>query len=97
LYFLSETNETEVGYLLSRDFWSKGYATESTRASLDYGFTTLGLQEIIGLTHPENTASQRVLQKCNMAFTHRAQYFGMEMARFSVFRESGGVQKDGLK
>ncbi len=24
LYYLAETNETEVGYLLSRDFWGKG-------------------------------------------------------------------------
>lgn len=62
----------------------QGYATEATRASLEYGFNTLGLNEIIGLTHPENSASQSVLLKCGMTFTHHAEYFGMEMTRYVI-------------
>ncbi len=84
LEFLPETNETEVGYLLSRVFWGKGYATEAARASVDFGKNNIGLKEIIGLTDPLNIASQRVLEKCGLTFTWRQVYFGMEMFRFAI-------------
>ena len=38
LQFLPELNETEVGFLLDRPFWGKGYATEAALASLNFGF-----------------------------------------------------------
>ncbi|MFN8414627.1 MAG: GNAT family N-acetyltransferase [Anaerolineales bacterium] len=88
LYFIAETNETEVGYLLSKAHWGKGYATESAKASLDFGFQVLNKKEIIGLTHPENHASQHVLLKCGLTFTRKAEYFGMDMFRYSMFQES---------
>jgi RimJ/RimL family protein N-acetyltransferase len=84
LEFLFDTNETEVGYLLSREFWGKGLATESARAVVDFGLNTIGLNQIIGLTHQDNIASQRVLEKCGLSFTQRAPYFGKEMFRFAV-------------
>lgn len=84
LEFLPDTNETEVGYLLSRAFWGKGYATEAANAAVQFGINKIRLNEIIGLTHPENTASQRVLEKCGLSFTRSAAYFGMEMFRFAT-------------
>ncbi|MBI3163896.1 MAG: GNAT family N-acetyltransferase [Chloroflexi bacterium] len=84
LEFLPETNETEVGYLLSKSFWGLGYATEASKESVRFGVEKAGLREIIGLTDPENVASQKVLQKCGMAFTRRQVYFGMEMFRFAI-------------
>lgn len=84
LEFLPDTNETEVGYLLSGVFWGKGYATEAARASVEFGKKNIGLQEIIGLTDPLNIASQRVLEKCGLTFTRRQVYFGMEMFRFAI-------------
>lgn len=84
LEFLPDTSETEVGYLLSHEFWGKGFATEAARASLEFGFETVRLKEIIGLTDPLNTASQHVLEKCGLAFTRRQHYFGMEMFRYST-------------
>jgi len=84
LEFLTDTNETEVGYLFSKDFWGKGYATEATNAAVNFGIVQIGLKEIIGLTDPENIASQRVLEKSGMSFTRRQFYFGMEMFRFAT-------------
>ncbi|MEK6751462.1 MAG: GNAT family N-acetyltransferase [Chloroflexota bacterium] len=84
LEFLPDTNEVEVGYLLSRDFWGKGIATESANAAIEFGIKKMGLQEIIGLTHPENIASQRVLEKSGLTFTRSESYFGMEMFRFAT-------------
>lgn len=82
LQFLPETNETEVAYCLGKPFWGQGYATEAARESLAYGFHTLHLKEIIGLTHVENKASQNVLQKIGLHFVDRKIYFGMECFRY---------------
>ena len=84
LEYLPETNETEVGYLFSRDFWGKGYATESASAIVRFGLKKVGLTEIIGLTDPENIASQRVLEKSGLSFTRSESYFGVEMFRYAI-------------
>ena len=86
LQYLPETNETEVGYMLSGKFRGRGYSTEGAQAGLEFGFKNLGLDQIVGLVHPENIASQRVLHKCGMAFTYQASYFGMEMFRYQITR-----------
>ena len=83
LEFLPETGETEVAYLLGRDYWGQGLATEAARAALHFGFETLGLQTIIGLVHPENQASSHVLEKLGLTFVDRSNYFGMEMNRYA--------------
>ena len=82
LQYLPETDEVEVGYLLSKQFWGQGYATEGAKASLEFGFEKLGLEQIIGLTHPENMASQNVLKKCGMRYMEQKEYFGMQLFRF---------------
>jgi ribosomal-protein-alanine N-acetyltransferase len=87
LQHLPETDEVEVGYLLGKQFWGKGYATEGARVGLDYGFKTLKLERIVGIVHPENVASQRVLEKLGMTLTGPAHYFGMDCYHYSVERE----------
>jgi len=84
LQYLPETDEVEVGYLLSKQFWGRGFATEGTRASLEFGFEALGLGQIIGLTHPENMASQNVLKKCGMRYVEQKEYFGMRLYRYAL-------------
>ncbi len=56
LQFLPETGETEVGFLLDKPFWGKGYATEAALASLKFGFEKFHFPEVIALVHPENLA-----------------------------------------
>lgn len=84
LQFLPETNETEVGYLLAQPFWGAGLATEAARAALNYGFDHFTFPEVIGITHPGNIASQRVLQKAGMQFTRADRYFNMDCFRYAV-------------
>lgn len=84
LEFIPNTNETEVGYLLGHAFWGKGFATEAARASIKFGKDKIGLREVIGLTDPLNTASQRVLEKCGLKFTRLQVYFGVNMFRYST-------------
>ncbi len=60
---ISETNEIELGYLLRRQSWGKGYATEIAGAAAEYGFDNLSFREIIALTDLDNAASHNVLEK----------------------------------
>ena len=71
LEYLPELGETEVGYLLSRCVWGRGYATEAARAAVEYGFETAGLEAIIGLVHPDNAGSIRVLEHAGLRQTGR--------------------------
>lgn len=84
LQYLPETAETEVGYLLAQPWWGQGLATEAARRSVAYGFDELHLDCIIGITHPDNVASQNVLRKSGLTFTGPARYFDMACYRFAT-------------
>lgn len=87
LGYLSDTDETEVAYLLRREVWGQGLATEGARASLAWGFERFAFDFVVGLTHPDNVASQRVLEKCGLRFVERKVYFGMECCRYVIKKE----------
>lgn len=57
---------TEIGWRLRKQFWKKGYATEGAKASLDYAFNRLKLEEVIAFTPVENRRSRRVMEKLGM-------------------------------
>ena len=46
--------DVEVGYRLLPEAWGQGFATEGATALVRYGFDDLGLDRIIGVTHPDN-------------------------------------------
>ena len=58
--------EVEAAYMLRRDRWGRGYATETLRQVLQIGHEELGLERIVALAYPENDASRRVMEKAGM-------------------------------
>jgi [ribosomal protein S5]-alanine N-acetyltransferase len=78
--------EVEVGYRLKSPYWGKGYATEAARAAVAYGFGQLGLDRIVAVTHPENVASQRVLEKAGLAFEGMSLYNGKRVRKYAIER-----------
>lgn len=62
------TNFYDVGYRIIKRFWGKGYATESSIAALDYGFNTLNLDTIYGITEKDNQASHQILLKIGLKY-----------------------------
>lgn len=56
----------EIGYLLHRDFWGKGYGSEVARMCAKYGFETLGLEEVYCLIKEDNLSSLKVAKKLSM-------------------------------
>ncbi len=57
---------TEIGWRLSSKHWNKGYATEAALAVLEFGFTQLGLHEIVSFANVNNKASRRVMEKIGL-------------------------------
>lgn len=60
--------EHEVGYIIAREHWGKGYATEAASVVRDHAFGTLGLHRLVALIAPGNEASVRVAEKLGMAY-----------------------------
>jgi len=58
--------EIEVGYMLAKEYWGQGLATEAARAIMEYGFEQMKLSRLICVIHPENKASARVAEKIGM-------------------------------
>lgn len=65
---------TEIGFRLFKKYWSQGFATESTLACLNYGFSELNLDEIYAHAHIKNVASQCLLEKCGLHFVKEIMY-----------------------
>jgi RimJ/RimL family protein N-acetyltransferase len=55
--------DIEVAWALGPAFWGHGYATEAARAAIGWAFGELGLERLISLIDPENTASEAVARR----------------------------------
>lgn len=64
-------NFYDVGYRLIPKFWGKGYATESAKAAIEYGFNEMKLSVIYGTVNIDNKASRNVLEKCGLKFIEK--------------------------
>ena len=56
----------EISYGLTPLYWKKGYAIESAKAIVHFGFKTLGLHRIIAGVATENNSSIAILDKLGM-------------------------------
>ena len=66
-----ETPEVAAtGYVLARDQWGCGYATEALSAMVIAG-GNLGVRRLYAMVHPDHRASIRVLEKCGFALEER--------------------------
>lgn len=60
------TPAVEVLWRIAAPFQRRGYAEEAARLSLDFGFATLGLREVVAFTVPGNHPSSRLMEKLGM-------------------------------
>lgn len=87
LWQLKENGEIEVGYAIAKNFWSRGYASESAEAFLEYGFKKLNLEKIVAVARPENTASRRVMEKIGMQFDYIGRFYERDLVHYSITKE----------
>lgn len=56
----------EIGWILSRAHWGRGYAAEIGAACFHHAWTTLSADSVIGYTSAINTPSRRAMLKSGM-------------------------------
>lgn len=62
-YTMRPDGSAEIGYWLGKPYWGYGFATEATRALIDYGFTKGGVKRFVSCHFADNPASGHVLKK----------------------------------
>ena len=87
LKFAGDSPDVEVGYRYVHNAWGHGFATEAARRMLERGFDAVGLDRIIGVTHPDNAASQRVLTKIGMQDAGWGRYYDHDLRLFAIERK----------
>ncbi|MDP9046713.1 MAG: GNAT family N-acetyltransferase [Bacteroidota bacterium] len=78
----------ELGYRLHQKYWGTGIATELSKALISYGLEHLRLKEVCAVTHPENLASQRVLDKAGLIRDGTVNWYGEDELPFFKIRRS---------
>ena len=61
-----DTQQAEIGFTLSRDYQSKGLASETVSCLLDYAFIQLGLHRIIAVTDCQNAPCVALLERLGL-------------------------------
>lgn len=65
-------NFYDLGYRFLPETWGKGYAFESGKASLEFGFNDLNADAIYANAHSENIASNKTLTK--LGFENKGEF-----------------------
>ncbi len=85
-----DTEVLEIGYLLRKDYWHKGLATEAAQRCKEYAFDNLNAEEVCSIIRDTNIASQNVAARNGMKITDKwtKHYRGIDMPHylFSVKR-----------
>lgn len=83
----------EVGWELDPVFWGRGLAAEGGRAGIRFGFERAQLERIISVTHPANTASRRVMEKCGLVYQGLMPYRTVECVWYAIDRPAGATPR----
>ncbi|HTB10867.1 MAG TPA: GNAT family N-acetyltransferase [Bryobacteraceae bacterium] len=74
----------EIGWWLARSHWGQGLATEAARAALQDAFDRVGLERLISIARPENTASIAIMRKLGMKFDAEFESDGVNLVCYEI-------------
>ena len=57
-----------IGFVLSKDYWNKGYMTEAVKRVMQYAFDELNLDMLTVFHFPHNLRSKSVIEKCGFEY-----------------------------
>jgi len=74
---LGSTTDLEIGWILARETWGRGFATEAGAACMRYVLETLNRPRVVAIIDPENAPSKRVAARLGM--TYEATFTGEQL------------------
>lgn len=84
-----EFDFTEAGWVLRRDVWGRGYATEVARASLEFAFANSDLDMVTAMIAHGNDASIAVAKRIGMEPWREDVVFGLNVTIYAARRSVG--------
>ena len=86
--FLNQPYGIDFGYRYSKDSWGKGLGFEAAKEVLNYGFSELGLDKVVGLTAEQNYGSVRILEKLGFKFEEKFLFNNTKALKYHYTRSS---------
>lgn len=80
--------DTEADWLIRRDRWNRGYATEAAYAVITSAFALHGFRRIGGVAHRDNAASLAVMRKLRMTPVAELMRYEMPSVLYAVTAET---------
>ena len=80
----NEFEVLEIGYLLKKKFWHKGYAIEAAMACKEYAFEVLKADKVYSIIKSDNYPSIRVAESIGMSKENKfyTQYYGTKSLHY---------------
>ena len=78
--------DIEVGWLLGRAYWGRGFAFEAAVAVLNYAFDSLDREQVASIMRPENLASIQLAERLGMSRTGTIDFDGLPALRYVASR-----------
>ncbi len=76
----------ELGWMLRRASWGRGYAIEGARRALAHAFTEMDRRHVISLIRPANQPSIRVAERLGETLEGRTDLFGHAALVYGIDR-----------
>ena len=88
-----------IGWMLIKEAWGNGYATEIAKALIEYCFHKLRVHRVYALCHPQNIGSWKVMEKCGMHkeahYIRKCKYTKADGVRWEDEFEYAIIREDG--
>lgn len=83
-----DKGEAELGIMIgNRDYWDRGYGTDTVRALTDHVFRHTGINRIYLKTLASNARAQKCFQKCSFTLYGYLQRDGFSFLQMDLTRE----------
>ena len=68
--------ETEVGYVIQRQHWGQGFASEVAAACYDFALNRTDLERVVTIIDPRNSAAVHLAEKYGLSFLRQSAKWG---------------------
>ena len=86
-HIIDDRSELEIAYLLAKEYWGKGLATEAAIAIKNYGFEKIGCNRLISLIDSDNIASQKVALKTGLTYEKDIEMEGEHLRVYAIAQQ----------